>query len=76
MPCARYTQIGVVSYGNGCADAAFPGVYARVTQVISWIKQIAAEAQHSNCQLSASGIATLTQILQTKYYLHRYTHTL
>ena len=59
----RYTQIGVVSYGNGCADAAYPGVYARVTRVVSWIKQIAVEALHSNCQLSASpaaGIATYT----------------
>ena len=57
----RYTQIGVVSYGVGCADAVFPGVYARVTRVISWIKQIAAEALHSNCQLYAGiAIATLT----------------
>lgn len=33
--------IGVVSFGVGCAKADFPGIYARVSSVRKWIREVA-----------------------------------
>ena len=31
------TLVGVVSRGAGCASKDYPGIYARVTEVLPWI---------------------------------------
>ena len=46
----RNVLIGVTSYGNGCAHPDYPGVYARVTEVKSWIETVASDTQDSDCK--------------------------
>ena len=55
----KYTLVGVVSYGWGCASST-PGIYARVQGFLPWIKNLISSGECSGSSSGSSGGATIT----------------
>lgn len=51
----RWIQSGIVSFGIGCAEPNFPGVYARVSQYQSWINSQISTNQPGFITFTSSG---------------------
>ena len=54
-------QVGIISAGQGCARADYPGVYTRVSPYIGWIKEIVCANTQVPCVLSDWTVAPSSQ---------------
>merc|ERR1712240_116798 len=62
----KYTLVGVVSYGSGCASSSTPGVYVRVQGFLPWIKNLISSGECSGSSGGSSGGATTSKPTSAK----------
>jgi len=53
--------VGIVSEGNGCAEAKYPGIYTRVSTYATWINGIVSPAQFTYSAKCTKRICKLTR---------------